>query len=385
MTVAQQRNFRRSLLKQIARRSAVPNCGEIATGLILREKERYLGSHAVQSSTLYDLWTTDNGDEEAERRWASAQQRPVLPLNYRRFRSLLVTYFHKARSTEGVRKICRFGDVEKMWHRIARDLIVAQHQPRPHIGDWVDRGRDRQIDQIRSVLTSSRQAVVCADVTRAFASVNIDAVYDLPYLPEPLTRRVIDYRSHRFIRRDRSEYARELAHAVRNEDLVYDGVYDGVLERSPSGLMEGSPASNAIFSVLLDDLPDHLEEGIQAFVYCDNIVLIAPSMSRALRAKDDLVRYFTGHRAGPFEIRSSVARVSERFEHLGYTLRRLPGLPPDVGIARNGWLKLVVRLLDEPRDVGEAAKWLKASYGRCYYSSLREFLQVVNGAQPRSD
>jgi hypothetical protein len=376
VTIARQHSFRRDLLKQIARRCTLPGAGDILAGLILREKERYLTSHAVQSSVLCDIWQRDHTPEVVQNRWKLAQRRPVIPHSYRRFRSAPVSYFHKARSTEGARKICRFSDVEKMWHGMARDLIVAQHTPRPHIGDWSGRGRDWQIDQIMSVLTSPRQAVVCADVTRAFASVNIDAVYELPYLPEPLIRRAIDYRSHQFIRRERSEYVRDVHLAIRNE-------YDGVLERSPSGLMEGSPASNAIFSVLLDDLPDHLEEGIQAFVYCDNIVLIAPSMSRALRANDALVRYFTGHRAGPFEMRSSVARVSERFEHLGYTIRRLPGLPPDVGIARNGWLKLVARLFSEPRDVGEALKWLKASYGRCYYSSLREFLHMANCARSR--
>lgn len=374
MTIAQQRRFRRGLLKQISRRSAISDRGEIAEGLLMRERERYLASHAVQSSMLYDIWLGDHGQDEAEARWALAQQRPVLPYSYRRFRSSPVSFFHKARSTSGVRKICRFGDVEKMWHVMARDLIVAQRQPRPHIADWHGRGRDRQIDQIMSVLTSPDQAVVCADITCAFASADFDAVYDLHFLPEPLIRRAIDYRSHRFIRRERSEYVSEVVRAVRNDD-DYD--YDCVLERSPSGLMEGSPASNAIFSVLMDDLPDHVGEGIHTFVYCDNIVLIAPSMSRALQAKEALARYLTGHRAGPFEMRSSVAPAWKRFEHLGYTLRRLPGLPPDVGISCKGWLKLADRLFGKPCDLDDTIKWLKASYGRCYYSSLAEFLQLA--------
>ncbi len=369
MSVAQQRRFRSRLLKQIARRSAAGSSGAIASGLLSRETERYLTSHAVQSSVLYDLWLRKHGLSDAQRLWASAQQATVCPYSYQRFRPSTIAFFHKPRSTDGVRKICRLADVEKMWHVIARDLIVAQHQPRAHIGDWVGRGRDWQIDQIREALTSSRQGVVCADITRAFASVNIDAVYELPYLPEPLIRRAIDYRSHRFVRRERSEHAREVALVVRSND--------GDLERSPSGLMEGSPASNAIFSVLMNDLPDHLGNGIRAFVYCDNIILITSTMSRALQAREALAQYLIGHRAGPFGIRSHVCTAGESFEHLGYSLWKRRTGEADIGLSISGWLKLVDRLYSPNRDSGEIATWIKASYGRCSGRSLASFLLFV--------
>ena len=350
---------------------------EIAAGQRQREIERYLTSHAVQSAVRHEIWSRKHGVEEANARWQLAQQAPVVALDYRRSRNQPINFYHKPRSTSGVRKICSLPDTVKMWHSMAHDLIAAQHHPRPHIGDWRGRGRDWQVDQIREALVSPRQAVVSADIRHAFAGVNFDAVYELPYLPEPLIRRAIDYRSHRFTRRERSELAWDVSRAACNNDHEDN---HGILERSPSGLMEGSPVSNAIFSVLLDDLPDHLDEGIQAFVYCDNIILLAPTMSCAQRAEEALLRYLTGHRAGPFEIRSSISRVSQRFEHLGYSLRRLPGMPPDVGISRNGWLKLVDRLFSEPRDLEAAWRWLKASYGRCYYSSWREFLREVERA-----
>ncbi len=371
MTVAQHHRFRRRLQKQIAQRSLARDSGAIGAGLLERETERYLSSHAVHSSVLFGIWQREYKSPEAARLWALAQQAPICPYNYRRFRSAPVTFFHKARTTEGVRKICRFQDVEKMWHVIARDLIVAQHQPRSHIGDWLGRGRDWQIDQIRAVLTSSTQVVVSADITRAFASVNIDAVYELPYLPEPLIRRAIDYREHRFVRRERSEYAREFYLATRGRSN------DGDLERSPSGLMEGSPASNAVFSVLLDDLPDHLDEGIHVFVYCDNIILIAPSMSRALQAREALARYLIEHRAGPFGIRSCIGTVGEGFDHVGYRLWKTRTGEADVGISRSGWLKLVDRLFAPDADAEEMTKWLKASYGKCSGRSLASFMIFV--------
>lgn len=374
MSLNIQHRYRNRLLKRIADRCAIGGSSEIGAAQTAREIERYLSSHWVQNAVRHEIWSRKYGSDEAIARWRASQVAPIVPYNYRRLRDAPIVYHHKPRTTSGLRKICSIPDTTKMWHTITRDLVVAQHQPRQHIGDWRGRGREFQIDQIRAALRSPHQAVVSADVIQAFASVNIDTVYELPYLPEPLVRRAIDYRSHRFIRRERSEYARDVTQHIRH---LHDPHHVGALENSPSGLMEGSPASNAIFSVLLDDLPDHMEEGIQTFVYCDNIILLAPTMSRALRAREALVRYLAGHRAGPFEMRSSVAHVRDGFEHLGYTLRCLPGAQPDVGIGLNGWLKLVDRLFSEPRDVDETVKWLKASYGRCDYSNLEDFFRLA--------
>ncbi len=370
MTIAQQTRYRRSLQKTIARHSAVPNRGVIANAQLERERERYLSSHAVQSIALLDGWRRILKVPEATQRWAEAQQVPICAYDYRRFRSAPLSFFHKPRSTGGVRKICRIGDIERMWHVMARDLVVAQHRPRPHIGDWLGRGRDWQIDQIRSVLTSPRQAVVSADIVKAFASVNVAAVYDLPYLPEPLIRRVIDSRSHRFVRRERSEYAYEV-HKVACND------HDGALERSPSGLLEGSPTSNAVFSVLMDDLPDQLGEGIHAFVYCDNIILIAPSMLRALQARDALARYLAGHRAGPFEIRSTVTTARVHFEHLGYSIQQRDGSPPEIGLSISGSNKLGARIDNQDVSLEETMTWLRASYGSCSRELMDTYVQRV--------
>lgn len=374
MTLRQQRRYRLRLLRRIARQSAASGTSIIAKQQAEREIERYLTSPGVQSAVRHEIWADEHGIEVADALWRDAQRAPMVPFDYRRLRSQSVSFFHKPRSTSGVRKICLLPDNLKMWHSIVHDLIGAQHRPRPHIGDWRGRGRDRQIDQIRLALVSSRQAVVCADIKQAFANVNVDALYELLTLPEPLIRRAIDYRSHRFIRRERSEYASDAIRAACNND--HDDVH-GVLERSPSGLLEGSPASNAIFSMLLDDLPDHVGEGIQSFAYCDNIILIAPSMSSAQRAEEALARYLFGHRAGPFEIRSSITSVADRFEHVGYALRRLPRRKPEIGASCKGWIKLVDRLYEEPLDAEKTLQWFRASYSRCDLSSWNEFMRVA--------
>ncbi|ANY18668.1 hypothetical protein A6F68_00132 [Tsuneonella dongtanensis] len=347
----EQQRFRRRLLRKIAMRAKGAQ-GAIGAPLLEREIRRYLGSHRVQCSALYDIWCNDLGACKAMAPWVVAQQQPVVPLHYGRLRTAPVEWHNKPRRTSGYRKICRFSPIEKMWHVLINDLIHAMHEARPHIGDWRGRGRDHQMGQLLAAIHSPWQAVVVADIRRAFSTVNVDAVYDLPYLPEQLIRRAIDYRTHEFVRRDRSD------DASRGDMVLIDD-----LEMAPCGLMEGSPASNAIFSVLLNDLPDHLDEEIQCFVYCDNVILLAPSVLHAQRAENALVRHFTGHRAGPFQVTSQVSPVFEPFEHLGYALR-LADNGLEVGLSDKNWNEFCRRLDDPKKHPLEAAIWLRTSFPR---------------------
>ncbi|MEV4935724.1 hypothetical protein [Sphingobium sp. LSP13-1-1.1] len=349
MTLQQQRRFARRLLNKIGHRSQVRG-NAITAELRAREIERFLAAHPVQSAALYDIWADEYGAVQAEE-WRSARQRGLIyNYDYRRLRARPVEWYPKRRGTSGFRKICMFGSEEKMWHRLARDLIRAQHQPREHIGDWRGRGRDDQMKKLIAAIKSPWQAVVVADIRRAFEHVNVDAIYDLPYLPEPLIRRAIDHRTHRFVCRERSH---------RQGDIALPDDVD-TIGMVPSGLMEGSPASNAIFSVLMDDLPDHLDETIQAFVYCDNIILLAPDKSQARRAKTSLAVYLSGHRAGPFTITANApVLVTEGFEHLGYSLRLKTKV--EVGLSLQNWIELTRKV--EGATSREAIEtWLATSF-----------------------
>lgn len=366
----QHQRFRRQLLNKIAVRSRAGEC-ELGRSLLEREKRRYLGSHQVQSAALYDIWNDELGSDEALNRWSLAQRKPILPHDYRRFRAPPVVWYNFPRQTTGHRKICRLPSAEKLWHVLARDLIVAQHEPRQHIGDWRARGRDWQTGRLRSAINSPFQGVVSADIRCAFATVNAQAIYDLHYLPEPLIRRAIDYRTHRFVSRQRSEHTPSPEHT---SSLVGSMLRN--LEMAPTGLMEGSPASNAVFSVLMDDLPDHLGEDIEAFVYCDNIILLAPTMLLARRAHNSLVRYLAGHRAGPFEVRSIVHPVTQAFEHLGYSIW-FDGTRARVALSPKNWLRYGGRLEDPSQAPAEALQWLRSSFSRL---TEPDFTAIAQGA-----
>ena len=364
MSLSKQRRYKCRLLKTIQGRSGNAAAGTIGASLLERERQRFLASHAVHCATLHAIWAAKDGVAVADARWEAAQMSPMAVRDYRRFRSRPVEWHQKRRSTAGFRQICHFGDVEKMWHTLAQELITAQHQPRPHIGDWAKRGRDCQMVALTSLIHSPWQAVVVADVRKAFASVNFDAVYDLHFLPEPLIRRALDYRTHRFVRRERSVFV--------DHPKVVHGTSDEV---TPHGLMEGSPASNAIFSVLLDDLPDHLGNDITVFTYCDNIVCLAPSILRAHRAEQALVRYFAGHRAGPFELRVETKPVTSRFDHLGYSIH----LDQDglrVELAPKNWTQYMERVEDEAVGPAGAVAWLRQAFPHLTQADLTTLLQV---------
>jgi hypothetical protein len=361
MSAGGHRRFKRRLLARIARRAAAAS-DPISAGLLRRERSRFLGSHAVQCATLYDIWVEELGAAEATQRWEAVQILPIVPKDICRFRSPPVEWCNMPRRTSGFRKICKFGDVEKMWHRMARDLITSQHEPRAHVGDWPGRGRDQQIRSLLAAVRSRKQAVVCADIRRAFASVNTDAAYDLHFLPEPMIRRALDHRTHSFVRRERRRFAEAIASAIPSD-----------LEVAPSGLMEGSPASNAIFSVLMDDLPDHVGSDIHVFSYCDNIILLAPSIEQAQRAEIALVAYFTSHRAGPFEVVTHAQSVSSPFDHLGYELQWHRGMKASLSLTN--WLRFMERI--EQGDAEAAQLYVRSSFPACTASHLANYETII--------
>ncbi|MXO55291.1 reverse transcriptase domain-containing protein [Pontixanthobacter gangjinensis] len=346
-----QRRYKRELLARVASHSQ--GRGSSVTDPLLQcEIRRYLLSHAVQSATLHYNWAKKLNEIEASKLWAQRQRSPIVPSDFRRIQPVQISWRPKKRSTSGHRKICSLPSSLKMFHSLANDLIRAQHQPRAHIGDWKGRGRDYQVKTIASAITATSQWVVVADVNRAFQNVNANALYQLPYLPEALTRRAIDHRSHRFDQWSGSNPAWDTSSPLHDE-----------LKVAPSGILEGSPASNAIFSVLLDDLPDHLDETIKCFVYCDNIILIASSEAHAREGANALVRYFADHRAGPFEVTSNCRPVWAGFDHLGYLISHQWNGETIINLPHRSWEKLHKRLSNPDQSEDDVKRWFRASFG----------------------
>lgn len=364
MSISRHRNKRRKHLRYIAARANVP-FGLHARHLLEDTCNMFLSSYSVQIATLYDIWTDKHGFDAAKDLYDKIGRIGVVR-TLGRFRPSPVPFFHKERSTGGYRKLCIFSETSLMWQRMAAALVHAQHKPGHHIGDWPKRGGHQQVDAIAQAIQTPWQYVVTADIKHCFQSVEFDAVYELPHLSEAFVRKVLDHRSMTFKQHDVS------AKPLRvHEGATYH------FERAPTGLLEGSPASNAIFSVLMDDLPSQFNKHISVFVYCDNIILLAPDEIQVLQARDVLVRYLAGHRAGPFECRIEVQSVNQPFEHLGYQIVRRHDGRVSVGLSDRNWKKLNYRIQVDESNLEDVSQWLFASFPQCTMEKVQGYVQLM--------
>lgn len=217
-----------------------------------------------------------------------------------------VRWTYKSRGNGGdPRLVCDPPPALRIVQWMAKELIQAQFTPRAHIFDWRGRGKDRLIRALTNALEIQGWGVVLADVRHCFASVNPDALYCLDMLPEAMIRNALDTRRMRY--RQYGEFA-DSVYTIDDETCA------------PSGLMEGSAASNKVLAVLLDDLPDHLPRNVRTFVFSDNVAIVGRDQEECSQAAQALAQYFAGHRAGPFHIKPDIFDARLGFTHLGYHL-----------------------------------------------------------------
>jgi hypothetical protein len=95
----------------------------------------------------------------------------------------------------------------------------------------------------------------------------------------------------------------------------------------PQGLIEGSPASNALLVALLNDMlsewPAHLP---RPYVFSDNFAFVGSTRASVREAGEHLASTLASHRAGPFSLHSrNAVDARDKFELLGYELQLVGG------------------------------------------------------------
>lgn len=225
----------------------------------------------------------------------------------------------------GYRQTCSLPMDLKMWNYMTRSILLRTYAPRQHIGHWPKRGRDNQIEQIRACCGAPGIVAIRADVRDAYGSVRCDAIYEFLDLPAELIRGAIDARINSY------EYVGGCSiDAVCSSTHSTAGNMEA--ETAPQGLLQGSPTSDLVFSILLDDLPDQIPENLACFSYSDNVIVLSRSEREAQSVSDNLADYFNRHPAGPFVIRQDIEPLGGcGFDHLGYWFRWDNGVPQDRG------------------------------------------------------
>jgi hypothetical protein len=115
--------------------------------------------------------------------------------------------------------------------------------------------------------------------------------------------------------RDTSEYS-EHSRAKPYRNYHYRTIHGG--KSGPTGLMQGSPASNAILANLFKDMPLPDPELVFLGFYCDDIVILAKRCEDLDRVEQELAGYLGQAWLGPLTAHRKRTSYSTSFDFLGY-------------------------------------------------------------------
>ncbi|KWV91749.1 hypothetical protein AUC45_11125 [Erythrobacter sp. YT30] len=374
MTLPQMRRQQKRQLKQIESYSK-GGSGKINRERLNKAVQGYLNSRTVRALAIAKAEGVED-NEMASRANAlrakldAAQDWKSALANCRKH----VRWHYEPKSYLGVRQVCSLPTHLKAWHMITKRLLEATHSPGKHIADWSGRGRDRQIKHITEILTCQSLSVVVADVSSAFGSVQPAALHQFLDLPDELIRGALDARTFTF-----SQNVKKSRDEVFLKYPCYRLPSSGI---PPQGLLQGSPASNAIFGVLLNDLAHQLPESLGCFVYCDNIVVVTENEHRAQSVSNALAEYFIRHPAGPFSIKSEIKCLSNSgFEHLGYAFRWSYDRPW-VGMSEKNYDRFFSSL-EHPSSVGpNGMDYLEACFSACTHEAVWSYARTAIDNDP---
>ncbi len=307
------------------------------------------------------------GNEAHEEQVASLMEQ-VEPF-HRYHRS--IRFWREPKRSSGHRIVCALPLALKVTHRIIRDALGILIQPNEHIFDIKGRGRDRLTQAVAAAMEGPFTHAFVADIRNCFPSVNPEALNELP-LPREVIRYALDYRNLRF-RHDPSREGQIVSSPYMdqgNPSPRRDG---------PSGVLQGSPASNLILAWLLNDMIEHIPEGCRAFLISDDLIVLAPSSGEGDRVGEALVRYCGAHQAGPFVLEGAVVSVSQGYEKLGYQFGK-SDLTGDVTVDLSDFnsRRLQARLMEAVRK--DASKGLQRpiSAYQALYQSMTGFASVTD-------
>lgn len=254
-----------------------------------------------------------------------------------------VNWRYENKPKGGLRTICTLPIHLKAIHKMIGHILRAQMLPNDNLYGISSPkhselarangySRDDAITHIQNLRQAGFHRMAEFDVVGGFPSVNPDALYAFP-LPEEVIRQALDTRNIHFQTREQG----------RNSFSVPTGSITIRNPHGPSGLMQGSPASNIIFAYflngILNDLPEC--EDTKVIVCFDNIVIASRTDAGLQEMSNTLAGTLRQCCAGPFELHPPVYSNDEGFEFLGY---HLSADGRTIGIAPSRLSKLEAKL-----------------------------------------
>lgn len=205
----------------------------------------------------------------------------------------------------------------KARHKMIASLIEAQSEPPTFIYGVRGRGRDNLILDLMQLLKDGFTAVVRCDIVDCFMSVNPDALTTLP-LPRGVIESSLSLENLRLVRQGAQEN-----HAGGPRDALVGNPNGSIginhSAAQPSGLMQGSPASNIAMTYLLQDLNWPCGNDVRVLVYCDDFFIVGRSFEDCRVVEDALAGYLSRCPFGPLILLRKETSAGGHFDALGYS------------------------------------------------------------------
>ncbi|NIJ08246.1 hypothetical protein FHS31_001863 [Sphingomonas vulcanisoli] len=225
-----------------------------------------------------------------------------------------IEWYLKRKRRGGRRPICEFGYEQHFRHAVIRHALDAQLPVNHPFYDVRRAGPGRAVIDIAQAIEGGRQWIWAADIRDCFCSIDIRAVYQLCLLPTEVIRCALDYRH---LPLQRKENARR-PNGAMSRFVSSTSISEG---EGPRGLLQGSPASNALLRHILFKVTRCVHPDARLFVYSDNIIVVAPTPEICGHVRDALTCELAGCLGGPLRFGTSlIQHASEGLQTLGYYL-----------------------------------------------------------------
>lgn len=309
ITRAQLRRPLRQRLNQIAK-NALAQKGEPSSLLMARLRAFFLDTN-VRAAAIYER-DPHVGVEGA--RVLADQIAMFAPSE-----EIVEWYLKPKGPAKGFRPICKFGPEMKIRHKLIAAVVDAQIGSLSPFYDRPQTGTPKAIAAIKSAIEEIGPWVLVADIHNCFQSVNMDALYQIGFLPPEVIAHALDSRHLRMQREEIIDNPKCSITITTDNDVYHR---DPTQTRAgPRGLLHGCSASNAILRYLLSAVLRDLEENVRIIVYVDNIFVIGGTEEICGRVRDELSCRLAACPGGPLVFgQAAIVNSEDGFDALGYHL-----------------------------------------------------------------
>ncbi|SHK41947.1 hypothetical protein SAMN05444000_12842 [Shimia gijangensis] len=282
-----------------------------------------------------------------------------------------VEWYIKAKPNGGNRIVCDLPPELKAVHYMLAEALHQQFCRSANVYGVSGASRDHAALDLKALQNSGHTYLAKTDIVECFPSIDPTALFQLP-LPKEVIRRTLTIDNLMFTRKPDAK------------SVPYDvcgstgDINDAHKASGPTGLLQGSPASNIILAWLLNGIPTSTDSSVM--LCFDNIVVAARTSEGSRAMASTLAAHFERFPSGPLALCEPEYADNTPIEFLGYWFD--PDRE-DVGISEKGCSKLEKRLIAaEVQDETDLRQLFQAHAKAAQANSLVATIDPYNGNYP---